>query len=759
MTGQIHSFQEMPGAESPRDALRNSGIDIIGEVPWGTHFCMFYSSKEDLLDILVPFFRAGLENGECCVWVTSKPFTKAAAKKVMRNAIPGFDDCLKKGQIDILAHDEWYVRGGVFNSDRVINGWVERYNTMREKGFSGLRITGNTFWLEKENWQDFMYYEEAINHVIGQYRMLVLCTYSLDRCGAAEILDVARTHEFVLANKGNRWSRIENAEIRQTKEALYRNNQKLEILSHTAALLLKSNNPQAVVEDLCRKVMEFLDCQAFFNYLVDEDRSCLRLNACSGVPEETAKRMEWLPYGEAVSGCAARDACNIVAENIQDTHDPRTGLIRSLGIKAYACHLLTAEDRVMGTLAFGARTRSDFSPDDLSMMKTVADQVAIAIMRIQTERDLRRTGEQLMQASRQWEDTFDSISDPISIHDEEFRIVRANKAFARIVGMKPEEFLGRKCHELIHGFHEPWPSCPHGQCMAGREPVTEEFLEPRIGKYLLVSCSPIAEQNNKFLGTVHVIKDITDRNRYLEELKIRKAELESANAELESFSYTVSHDLRAPLRAIDGFGKMLLRDIGEKLDPESLRKFNVIINNADKMGRLIDDLLSYSRTGRAFISFGRIEMEPLVRDIWKELQAGNPERNMELKVSSLPKASGDRTLVRQVLSNLLGNAVKFTRGRECAVIEVSGSGSGRFNTYYIKDNGAGFDMRYHDRMFEIFRRLHSEKDYEGTGLGLAIVKKIIEKHDGRVWGEGTPGQGATFCFTLPSLPDDRKITI
>jgi two-component system sensor kinase len=167
------------------------------------------------------------------------------------------------------------------------------------------------------------------------------------------------------------------------------------------------------------------------------------------------------------------------------------------------------------------------------------------------------------------------------------------------------------------------------------------------------------------------------------------------------------------------------------------------------MGQLIDDLLQLSRTGRADIIFERINLKPGIEDVWRELQAGNPGRNMELIMGEIPIARGDRTLLRQVLSNILGNAVKFTRGREKAIIEVSVSNSGEFNTYCIKDNGAGFDMRYYDKLFEIFRRLHSESEFEGTGVGLAIVKKIIDKHGGRLWAESKPGEGATFCFTLP----------
>jgi len=233
-------------------------------------------------------------------------------------------------------------------------------------------------------------------------------------------------------------------------------------------------------------------------------------------------------------------------------------------------------------------------------------------------------------------------------------------------------------------------------------------------------------------------------------LRVKTEQLEIANKELESFAYSVSHDLRAPLRAIDGFSSMLLSDIGDQLDQESRRKFNIIRKNTAKMGQLIDDVLNFSRTGRTFVSRAGVDMQALVKDVWRELKDGNPGRNMELVVTALPAAIGDRALVRQVLSNILGNAVKFTRDREKAVVEVSGSNSGEFSTYCIRDNGAGFDMQYYDRLFEIFRRMHSEKEYEGTGVGLAIAKKIIDKHGGRIWAESKIGEGSIFYFTLPA---------
>ncbi|HEY6091804.1 MAG TPA: ATP-binding protein [Gemmatimonadales bacterium] len=231
----------------------------------------------------------------------------------------------------------------------------------------------------------------------------------------------------------------------------------------------------------------------------------------------------------------------------------------------------------------------------------------------------------------------------------------------------------------------------------------------------------------------------------------RTQALQATNAELESFSYSVSHDLRAPLRAIHGFARILVEDHKAQLDPEAQRLLGVIDQNTRRMGQLIDDLLSFSRLGRQEISASRVNMEELARSVAEEVRRADPERAHppDIRIAALPAAQGDRALLRQVMSNLLQNAAKFTRGRTQPVIEVGTQPDGEQNAYFVKDNGAGFDPRYMDKLFGVFQRLHPVEEFEGTGVGLAIVKRIVQRHGGRVWAEGQVDAGATFYFTLP----------
>jgi light-regulated signal transduction histidine kinase (bacteriophytochrome) len=226
----------------------------------------------------------------------------------------------------------------------------------------------------------------------------------------------------------------------------------------------------------------------------------------------------------------------------------------------------------------------------------------------------------------------------------------------------------------------------------------------------------------------------------------RTAELETANKELEAFSYSVSHDLRAPLRAVDGFSQAVLEDYGALLPEDGRRCLQTIRGGAQRMGALIDDLLTFSRLGRQPINKQPIATADLVRATLEELGGEGQER--EIQIGDLPPCSGDPALLKQVWINLLSNAIKYTRKRERAIIEIGCTRQGGETVYFVRDNGTGFDMRYADKLFGVFQRLHRVEDYEGTGVGLAIVQQIIHRHGGRVWADAAVDQGATFYFTL-----------
>ncbi len=368
----------------------------------------------------------------------------------------------------------------------------------------------------------------------------------------------------------------------------------------------------------------------------------------------------------------------------------------------------------------------------------------------------------MLPAEKEWDLTFDAVPDLIAILDDHHRVVRVNRAMAGRLGVSVDQCRGKFCHEVVHGLDHPPHFCPHSLTMADGREHSAEVHEDSLGGDFLVSTTPLADDNGRRLGSVHIARDITHRKqaevalqkseedlrRLNAELEKRVEELQALNKELDSFTFSVSHDLRAPLRAINGFTDMLLEDPGAAIDSEKRRRFEAIRENAVRMGQLIDQLLALSRFGRMAVRPGRICMRDLAAEVADELKASCPERNIRLVIREMPDAEGDRVLIRQVFHNLIANAIKFTRPRKTAVIDIGGRSADGKVTYAIKDNGVGFDMKYYDKLFGVFQRLHSARDFEGTGAGLAIVSRIITRHGGRVWGEGKVNEGAVFYFTL-----------
>ena len=250
------------------------------------------------------------------------------------------------------------------------------------------------------------------------------------------------------------------------------------------------------------------------------------------------------------------------------------------------------------------------------------------------------------------------------------------------------------------------------------------------------------------------------RNRELqhsqEELQSLNAKLEAANQELESFSYSVSHDLRSPLRHIEGYVAMLIEDAEGKLSAEAQRYLKVIVEASRHMSELIDDLLAFSRMGRAEMRETRVELHALAQEAIRDLEMATRGRNIGWTIAPLPTVTGDRAMLKQALANLLGNAVKYTRPRDPAQIEMgcAGEEDGRA-ILFVRDNGVGFDMQYADKLFGVFQRLHRADEFEGTGIGLASVRRIIARHGGRIWAEGKTGEGATFYFTMKPSPSEQ----
>lgn len=373
----------------------------------------------------------------------------------------------------------------------------------------------------------------------------------------------------------------------------------------------------------------------------------------------------------------------------------------------------------------------------------------------------------------------ESSDDAILSLSPDGHVLSWNHGAERLYGWRAEDVLGRNAEFLVPEPERAQVAVMLERVRAGETVGPLEGVRLRQdGGTVQVSVvlSPLREAGGEVIGAASIARDIGERHRAEEAIRSANAsldrrvhertaaledanrsleeanrQLEAANRELDAFSFSVSHDLRAPLRAIDGFSRILLDDLGPTLDDDARRHLNLVRENAQRMGVLIQDLLSFSRLSRQALERQRVDVRSLVQAALTDLRPEMEGRTVEIDVGELPACDADAALLKQVFVNLLSNALKYTRKRDRARIEVGGTTGAGENTYFVRDNGVGFDMKYAGKLFGVFQRLHRADEYEGTGVGLAIAQRIVFRHGGRIWAEAAPDQGATFWFTLPAV--------
>jgi PAS domain S-box-containing protein len=795
--------------------LRKSGIDIVGNISWGSRLCLFYQDAQELLEILVPFVRAGLINNELCLWVTSEPLGEKAARQALKKSLPNLDKYLEKGQLEIIPYTEWYVKDGALDLRKTARAWDNRLNQALDKGYEGVRATFNMTWLDKRHWQNFMEFEK----VDARYdeKKLTICAYSLDNCGAPEIIDVVSGHQFALIKRNGKWDTIERREHNKIEHTLNKRVRELRCLYDIASI---TGTPDVTLNERFSEIVEILP--RVFQYpeisfariqLNGEEfktgnyrENDLKMSADIIVRGDVAGTVE-VGYSKPLPSTTnvifskeERLLLDAVAERLgsitahrqaeEALRESEEKFSRAFRSSPAIVAITTLEDgrfievndsfthytgysreEALGLTTID--TGSWLNDEDRSrMVKTIKKQGRIRNMEVvsRTKSGEIRTG--LLSAElinigsepciisatvditeqKQSQEILQSVShsSPLGIYIvQDDKLQYTNPQFQKITGYSQQELLGRELLSLV--AVEDYDVVKSSTVFTLREasPYPCEYrILSKTGqiKWVLQTVSPIHyEHREAILGN---LMDITER-KYLERKVIEYEELSKMKGNLLA---TVSHELRTPLATIKGYSTMVI-DYHSRLPAgEILENIKAVDHAADRLAKLVDNLLDTSRMDAGLLKLSKspTSVSQLIQGVATEAYVrANHHNIVTIFANRLPRVNVDAKRIRQVLDNLIDNAIKYAPPD--TEITIAAQKSGLELLVSVSDQGPGIPAEeltnVFDRMYRIEQRLYSGAD--GIGLGLYICQRLVDAHGGRIWAESTMGKGTTIKFTLP----------
>jgi signal transduction histidine kinase/PAS domain-containing protein len=769
--------------------MRKTGVDVVGDMPWGTHFCLFYETGADLLETLVSYCKAGLENREFCMWVVAEPFTGRDATHALEQAVPDFDQYLADQSIEIVAAHDWYLHDGTFDLNRVIAGWGEKLVRASARGYDGVRVTGDTSWLKTKDWKDFCEYEESLNQAVANQRLAALCTYPLATCGAAEILDVVRTHQFAVTRRRGSWDVIETAGHKQAKAEIKRLNEELEqrVVERTSQLTVVNRELTKEVLERQRAEADLLRSEA---YLAEAQRvshtGSFGWDVSTGKIFWSEETFRILEYDQTIRPTVERV--------FQRTHPEDRALVQ--GIIDHAHRERTALD-------FEHRL---LMPDGSIKYVRIAGHPAIA-----ESGDVKFVGAITDVTDRKRAET---------LRDGESRILEMiardaplEEILGDLVLVVEAQFAGLLCSVLLldedgqHARHGAAPSLPKtyseainglpigpkagscGTAMYRREPVvvTDILLDPLWEPYRAMAepygfracwSTPILAHSGKPLGSfamyyreprspglaeTRALQLATHLAGIAIERKLAREQSERLSQAQEDLAHinrvttmgeltaSLAHEIKQPITAAVTNARTCLRwlgrdepDISEARDAASR-----IVTDVTRAAEIIGRISSLFKKGA--LQHELVDVNELVREMIVLLR--NEATRYSILVRSelaenLPPVMADRIQLQQVFMNLMLNGIDAMKdvstARELTIRAQQAKDSQLLIS--VSDTGIGLPPQQAEHVFSAFFTTKAD----GTGMGLPISRSIIETHGGRLWATSDSGRGASFHFTLPS---------
>jgi len=732
------------GETMTESRLRHTGISVVGDMPWGTHFCHFYDSKQDLLDTLVPYFKAGLDDKEFCVWVIADPLTKDEAWNALRLSVPNLDRHLADQSIEVFVDEEWYLKNNTFDLQRATSAWNEKLAQALARGYTGMRFSGDTCWLQKKNWQDFCAYENHLNASISDQAMTVWCTYPLANSGAAEILDVARTHQLCLTRRSGNWEVIETGEIKLAKQKISKLNEELERrVDERTEQLLDAN------EHLRNEIGERKQAEG----LLREANEKVKMVLDSITDRFFAFDSEWRytyfnRHAEEQLKTLGKDPTTIIGKVLWDEfpNPPIEEPIR----RAMSERIVTIHEHYYPPLGDWIENRFYPSPDGgLAIFQRSVTE------RKRVEEELRRSEAYLAEGQKishtgSW--AWNVTTGALFWSQEHFRIF----------GLDPEE--AKLTYETVI-------NCVHPEDRSLLQETFENavlngddyeldfrIVRPDGIRYIHSLAHAVFDENGTVVEYVGTVIDTTERKLAEEALGQAHTELAHASRVLTMGELTASiaHEVNQPLGAIVTNGNASLRLISRNPpDVEgSQEAIECMISDAMRASEVIKRIRAMLK--KSVPEKTLLNINETIHDVIGLTASQLANNQIALRTKLSPDrlmVLGDRVQLQQVMLNLIlnSNEAMSKPGWQLRELVISSQLTKPNEiTVEMRDSGPGLELGDQERIFDAFV---TSKD-GGLGLGLSISRTIIEAHGGRLWSTANKGQGATFQFTLPTSTEN-----
>ena len=687
-------------SEDAPKALRKFGIDIVGAVPWGTHLCQLYQTKKDLIDILVPYFAAGLRSNEYCLWVTSPPLEVDGAKRALKDAIPELNRYIKKDQIEITTFESVYLPSSEFKTEAIPTVWVEKEKAVLSRGFEGLRLASILSSADENNWEQlwesFGDYKQAVNQILPSHRILGLCVYPFEKCTASKIVDLESHFSGTLMKKGTEWLLIEDAGKRTESEAKYK------------GIIQTSIDSFWIVDSAAR----FLEVNSAFCDLIGYSRDELLTMSIEGV-EMIENQEEILQHMSKIK--------------------------------------LQGHDRFETRLR-----RKDGLPVDIEVSANYISEGGGRVFVFAHNVTRRKRNEEIIRHNEaRYRELADSIADSFVGLDNDLRYVYWNKACERITGIRAEDAIGRHLFEV---FKEDDGT----RKVANTYLKVLKTRKPRVFiDELTMNNRKVIVENHIYpskTGISVFTKDITQRKELqnkleeytqrLEDLvRIRTEKLKTAErlAAIGETAGMVGHDIRNPLQTISGELYLAKGEVGSLAESDAKKNLiegmQIIGEQLGYINKIVADLQDYARTSMPCLE--EVDLEKTLNDIISTVSIPQDVRVAVSIKKSFPKLSSDSTYLKRILINLITNAVQAMPAG--GKLSVTANCNGKNAVIKVEDTGQGIPE---EAKVNIFKPLFTTKS-KGQGLGLAVVKKLTNAIGGKITFESSVGKGTRFIVEIP----------